>query len=656
LDTQQQELDTGFRIHEWHVQPRQCLLESDATQEYLEPRAMQVLLYLALRQGKVVHADELSEHVWGNADPYEELPHIIARLRAHLGDDFRSPRFIQTIPKIGYRFVAEVQPAPLPEPDPGLVDPTRPGTARRAKRRRLALTLVLAVAVLIALVFSGRGKEPLPPVPPAPPAAELALRDWFDTLLLDGREARELIAVAVLPFSDISDGERLPYLDEAITEEVARALARVGGLVVVSRRSTAALHENLLGERAVGQGLDVSLIVEGKIRRSQGRLRTSVRISSTNAGDILFAGHFDIAPGELPQLQRRFLELVGDQLAPHQAEIAPAAAEIADAAAYDALLQARYLVKQRGEDSLRRAIALLEDAVNREPDFDRARLSLARALALLPHYSAQEDEEALYARALQQLERVAMDDDEERARAESLRAFIADRRRDWRVAEEHHRRALALDPVDANTYIWYAQHLASTGRLRDALDASQRARDLDAASPVVKNRLAIDHLWNGGNSYAAGYFAIAAELGFRNHLNPAYFVFLHREKRWKESRRLLERMLRIKQSDAGWLDALYSFLESGTGRSRAISALRDAIALGNVPPRMTLGMWLLLGEVDEAYRYIESSRDDPRNLDVEFLFTAEAAAFRADPRFAALARSLGLQDYWDQYGPPDAMP
>jgi len=654
LETSSHELEQGFRILEWHVQPRQCLLESDATQEYLEPRAMQVLLYLVQRQGKVVHADQLSEHVWGNADHNEELPHIVMRLRAHLGDDFRTPRFIQIIPKIGYRFTAPVEPAPAPDAEPVVV--VARGASRRTRRRRLALAITLALVTLLALLFSETATERSAPAQPAP---ELALRDWFDTLLLAGNDPSLLTAVAVLPFRDISEGERLPHLDDAITEEVLRALARVSGLVVVSRRSTAALHENLLGERAVGRRLDVELIVEGKIRRDAEQLRISVRISSANSGETLFSGHFDIAAAELPQLQQRFLALVRERLAalgPHQVDIAAAAAEIADGAAYEALLQARYLVKQRGEDSLRRAITLLESAVASEPGFDRARLSLARALALLPHYSTQENEEALYARALQELEQVSVDDDQERARSHSLRAFIADRRWDWRSAEEHHRRALAFDPSDANSYIWYAQHLASTGRLHDALNAAQRARDLDAASPVVKNRLAIDHLWNGEESYAAGYFAIAAELGFRNHLNPAYFVFLHRDKRWQESRRLLERILRMEHRDAAWLNPLYAYLESGANRGSAVSAYRDAIAHGRVPPRMMLGMWMLLGEVDEAYRLIESRKDDRRNLDIEFLFSAEAADFRADPRFPALTRSLGLQDYWNEYGPPDNTP
>ncbi len=133
----------------------------------------------------------------------------------------------------------------------------------------------------------------------------------------------------------------------------------------------------------------------------------------------------------------------------------------------------------------------------------------------------------MFQQALEALAGRTFTDRRDLGEVESIHGIIAFHRWQWVKSEEHFRKALELAPDSPNIYMWYSQLLSYVGRNRDGLEAAIRARDLDEISPVVNNRLAIAYLWTNDNLRAAEQFAVAAQLGFRNAINPGTCFFCY---------------------------------------------------------------------------------------------------------------------------------
>jgi TolB-like protein/DNA-binding winged helix-turn-helix (wHTH) protein len=535
-------LRAGFALGPWTVLPNQNRIERKPEAIHLEPKVMEVLCVLARAQGEVVSRQNLLEEVWAGTYVTDEvLSRAVSVLRSRLGDDRKNPQYIGTVPKSGYRLIKPTTPLVEPGTEPA---PLEQRPVRRWKRVPHVLIGVLAL-LLVGVSYLFQEQAPPLRLDPRSPTLFADLSDWFELIIRGDIAADEVIEVAVLPFDDLSEQVGNAFLSDGLTDELINSLGRLEGLKVVARSSSLSFRNRHEDVRAIGDILRVDAVVEGTVRRAGDQLRINAQLSSTDDGYVLWSQTFDRDLNDLLALQaeisakivsalREKLNLNGSQQPLEQATPP-------DMEAYQLYLNGRFLWKLRGDSPLRRSITLFEQALQLDPGFTRARLALASSLVLLPYYST-EDEEEMFARALDVLDQAEVLAPQEAGLVQAIHGFVAFRRWQWKDAEQQFHRALLLAPSNPNIYVWYSQLLSAVGRNVDALKTAQQARDLDAVSPVVNHRLAIAQLWNNNDVRAAEQFAMGADLGFVNVRSPGYLIFLLRMRRIEEARRVIEQL------------------------------------------------------------------------------------------------------------------
>ena len=644
----------GFQLGEWSVHPDQGLLVGVKGELHLEPKVMEVLIYLAERQDQVVRRDDLINDVWhGTFVSDEVLSRAISVLRTSLGDDRMTPYYIQTLPKVGYRLLMEVTPLAVAEPE-------QESESRFALKDNPALKPVLAIAaaviIIVSIVFWSTNEIV---VDPRSPAAFATIAEWFDFLAEEKEGAEGVTSIAVLPFENLSENDNSTYFSEGLTDELTMSLSKVKGLKVVARRSSYSFKNRNDDVPTIGKLLHADAIFEGTIRRVGDQLRINAQLCAVSDGYLMWSGLFERNVSDVFDVQEEIATAVIEAMREHfedgslQTPLVNQAPP--DIEAYQLyLMSGNFLWNLRGNEPLRQSIELYRQALAIDPNFSRAAIGLAKSLVVLPFYST-EPMEPMFQQALEALAGRTFTDRRDLGEVESIHGIIAFHRWQWIKSEEHFRKALEFTPDSPNIYMWYSQLLSWVGRNRDGLEAAIRARDLDEISPVVNNRLAIAYLWTNDNLRAAEQFAVAAQLGFRNAINPGYMLFLLRLQRFNEIKAIMAAIHQGFPNPPLWLIEDSDTLFHPENRDAALQAAIQAKQEGSFSmPRIEFSLWVLVGGIDQAYETFGVMREiAPQHLLMEFIFSKEGTEFRQDPRFEQLAEDIGLQEYWDIYGGPD---
>jgi TolB-like protein/DNA-binding winged helix-turn-helix (wHTH) protein/tetratricopeptide (TPR) repeat protein len=639
---------SGFAVGDWQVYPDQGILSGPGGEQHLEPKVMGVLVFLAQRQGEVARREDLLSEIWsGTIVTDEALSRVISVLRTQLGDNTREPKYIQTIPKVGYRLLMPVTPLPqsaTPAPPPGL------------KKHRWPLLLGAIALLALILILTGRNGDQ---TDPGGPAGFATLTEWFDYLAAQREGTEGTTSIAVLPFEMLGAREPGDALGDGLTDELTNSLSQLKGLKVVARRSSYSFRDRNDDVPTIGRLLNVDAVLEGSVRPVGDRIRINAQLSDVADGYLIWSDAIDASAADLYAAQESLVTEVvaalGDHFPASRLERPAANDRQPDNEAYRLyLMSGNFLWQLRGEAPLRKSIELYRQALALDPTFSRAYVALARSLVLLPFYSSEPMEPA-FKEAESMLDGREFTDKRDQGEAESVRAFMAWNRWQWEEAEERFQRSLELAPELPNTYQWYSAHLATVGRLAEGLEAAKRARELDEISPVVNDRLGVAYLWVNDNIRAAEHFAISAQLGFRNAINPGYMILLIRLQRFQELQAIFNALYRDVPDKPEWLLQNVGAVFAPDRRKDALAAARLARSGGQaIQPRLEFGFWVLLGGMDEAYDAFDRFRAQNRQyLQLEFVFTDEGSEFRHDPRFERLARDIGWRAYWDRFGGPD---
>ncbi len=643
------ELKQGFQLGAFEVRPLTGEVTGAGGTTHLEPKVMEVLTALAERARDVVERDELLQRIWGNraAVADEPLTRCIAELRRVLGDSRQNPKFIQTIPKRGYRLLCPVTPlvALAPPPLTGL-PPSVPETPLLSPRRRVpiyesvpALPLGLGVVALLAL-------------------AGIAL--WAMTRGVAESESGERIernTIAVLPFIDVGGSPDDAYFGEGLADEILNRLSAVEGLRVVARTSSFALRDSADDVRSIAHRLAVAHVLEGTVRRDGERVRIDVQLVDATRGYRLWGESYDGVLGDIFELQDAIANTIVAKLretVPTELPTNPIAtsAPTQNLDAYELLLRGRQYLHRRDESSLRRSIELFEQAIALDARYGQAYVELAKAYALLPSYSAEIQDE-MFDMALATLAKGVEHDATLDASMQVVLALVAYARWDWITAEVAFRRALEHAHNDSDLLVWYSQFLSAVGRLAESAEYARRAKELDVLSPVVNHRLSVASMWIDADAEAARYAAIAEELGM-GPAPDAYIVLKLREHDHAAVRPLLIGVQTMFARPTAWVDPLLAALADPAFHPQAVEALARAEAARDVPPKYLFGAWLYLEEAEHALDAGLRLVNDRPSFNVEFVFSREARGLRRHPRFGELVRAIGLNRYWDRFGWPDA--
>src|SRR5215470_1971719 len=304
-------------------------------------------------------------------------------------------------------------------------------------------------------------------------------------------------SVAVLPFVNMSGDQENAYFADGLTEEILNRLAQIGTLKVPGRTSSFAFKNQNRDLRQIGATLGVAQVLEGSVRKSGNRLRINAQLVRTADGYQLWSQAYDRKLDDVFAIQEEIARSMADALSV-QLKLGPGnkpERATQDLGAYDNYLEARALITQRTGDNLRRAAALLESAVQRDPSFAKAWAALAQARALAPYYRLAAMEESL--EDAEKAARKALAIDGSLAAAHSALADVLRDRFDWLAAETEYRRALDLNPGEAESQNQYAQMLLKVGHLDAAMEHANRARELDPLAWVPPSIVGVIHLSRG---------------------------------------------------------------------------------------------------------------------------------------------------------------
>lgn len=470
----------GFRIGDCEVLPEDGAILAPHGLQRIGPRPMAVLTALAARPGKVLSRNELMHEVWaGLVVSDETLSRCISDLRQALGDDPRTPRYIETLSRRGYRLLKRARPLAADDSEPlaeEALGPTATSGVASSLPSRLArhgLVAALALAVgLGAWLLAMNGRDQAAETPD-PPLAENG--------------------IAVLPFANLSDDAELEYFSDGLTEELLNRLAAIEALAVVARTSAFAFKGTKRDVRDIGRELGVAHVLEGSVRRQGDQVRIAAQLIDVRSGFHLFSRVYERPFADIFAIQEHIALEVGAALEPRLAgtigEIEQGVQETSPEA-LEAYLLARHLQRKLTVESLQRATREYRKAIDIDPQFARAHGDLATTVALATLYAEQPIEqvrgeiEALVERALELDPRASS-----AWHARGLLEYGENRFDDAILAfAEAHR----LDPNNAGALTMHGRTLYVQGRNREAVEFTGMALQKDPLNlGVIHNHAAI---------------------------------------------------------------------------------------------------------------------------------------------------------------------
>jgi adenylate cyclase len=448
-----------LRIGEWTVEAERNELMLDGKSIRVEPKVIEVLVHLAAHPGKVVTREELLGKVWpGVVVGDDALTQAIIKLRKALGDDAQEPRYIETIPKRGYRLVAPVEGVELPAPS----------RATPRRHRKLILGLVISAMITLAgLVVLWRAELPWP-------------------LGADRHAAGaggSLPLVAVLPLANLTADPKRDYLSDGLTSDIIDALGRFSGLRVMSWNAVQRFRGNEATPEAVGKALASRYVVRGTVREADGTLRVSVELSDAEKGVQLWSERYDGRGAQLFEIQDRMVRSIAGALAIRLRDIEQQRAftrPTESAEAYDLVLQARGLMRLEQRKPNREARELLLRAQKLAPDYAEVWVALGENEWNRAAYGWIEDPAEGIARA-EDFARKALElpDVKARARAYSLLATLKTHTGQAEEGLAHATRALEINPSDSSSLFRQGHAQLVVGRADEAIRTIEYAMRLE---------------------------------------------------------------------------------------------------------------------------------------------------------------------------------
>jgi serine/threonine-protein kinase len=304
-------------------------------------------------------------------------------------------------------------------------------------------------------------------------------------------------SIAILPFVDLSQSRDQEYLSDGVTEQIIDSLAHLHDLLVVAR-TTAFSFKNKTGDiRDIGRQLHVTHVLEGSVRRGNGKVRVAAQLINVATGFHLWSETYDSTEQDLLFLQLDVAKKVASalQIELHLGETTQLAKPLTqDPAAYDLYLRGRYLLNKRTVDSIRKALTLFKEAVENDGRFALGRVGVADSYILLAKIGALAGKEASAVAWTEVTTALALDP--QMAEGYVSRAILlTDFDWNWAKAEADFKKALALSPNNADAHHWYARHLEQLGREKEALAEIASALQNDPLSPtfrVAKGKILFD--------------------------------------------------------------------------------------------------------------------------------------------------------------------
>ena len=600
-----------YRFGAFTVDARTGELSHAGCRTPLRDQSFQLLLTLLEEPGELITREELARRLWGPdtfVDFDRGLNKAVNHLREALGDSAEQPRFIETLPRKGYRFIA-----PVTHGGEDVEAAAHAGTPRAVRVRRwLPLSLALAAGIGIAV---GAGMADA--------------RKW-----VAGRWSvpPRISALAVIPLENLSRDPEQQYFADGLTDALITDLAKSGTVRITSRTSVMRYGGTKKSIKEIGRELNVDAVVEGTVTHAGNRVRVTAQLIQVSTDMHLWADAYERDVSEILDLQRALATDIARRI---DVFVKPLdRSRIVNPEAYGQYLKGRYAFYEYTSRGWQQAIEHFSRAIETDPAFAPAYSGLADAYLVAGAYGSISSDEALTRGKAAAAKALQLDD----ALASAHYALATAHTWydwDWAGAEREFRRGLELNPNDSLGRNWYGGYLSLLARHDEAIAEHERARQLDPLSRIANANLTRALYW------ARRYDEAIVQARRTLELDPAFGVALF----WLEGslrhKGLFKEAVALRQSasDPAEAEAIArTFQRSGfqallreSGETFRKSGLLETAAR----------CFAQIGEGDAAIAQLETCArrrcSDLVSLNVEPDFDS----LRGDPRFQALVSKVG---------------
>ncbi|MEK6407430.1 MAG: winged helix-turn-helix domain-containing protein [Acidobacteriota bacterium] len=615
----------------------------------LTPKVFDTLLALVESGGQLVEKDELMNRVWPDAIVEERgLTQNIFLLRRVLGEDGAQAKYIETVPKRGYRFVAEINQRPNgqmdlivqrrtsarlkieEETDIGnwnVANAATDPSSRESKKRSRKFTIAMAAAALLVVLGA-------------------AFYGLIGNRVKPGETAPRIKSIAVLPFKVLNSDDD-GYLGIGLADVL---ITRLGNLKQISVRPTSAIlryRDREFDPVAVGREQQVDAVLEGHVHNLGERIRITVQLISVRDGSPVWAEQFDEKMRDLAAVEdaisRRLVGALALKLdAEEKQRLAKRYTDNTEA--YQLYIKGRHFWNKRDEEGLRKAIATFRQAIDLDPTYALAYAGLADCYSFLGSayfdpLPPKEDMPKAKAAAVR-----AVELDDTLAEAHSALAFVQGwYDLDWPGAERELKRALELNSNYATAHQRYGWYFLAMGRLDEALAEMKRAQECDPLSPVININIGGFLYYQRRYDQALEQFQKMAEIDPSFSWNPTWTGMAYLEK--GDFTRAIAGFQQEKQpwEQGVWgLGVAYARSGKPAAARNILSRFQEFARQRYVSPSAFILIYTALGEKDQAFAWLEKAYEE-RDFDLGVLkVDPKLDPLRSDPRFTDLLRRVGL--------------
>ena len=615
-----------FGVFELDVQDAE--LRKSGVKVKLQEQPLKILQTLLEKHGEIVTREELRGRIWP-ANTFVEfdqgLYNAMARLRDALGDASENPRFIQTVARRGYKFIAPV--TLTGGESSSEVNPKTDSSTWLWVHRWTSGVLagLLGGALFLVVVFG---------------FDVAGARGWLRT------RTPPIRSLAVLPLQNLSNDPQQDYFADGMTDELITELAQVSNLRVISRTSTMSYKGTKKTLPQIGRELNADAVVEGTVERFGSRMRIRVQLVQAESDRHLWARSYDRDLQDALLLQS---QAAGDIVHEIQASLTPAqqqqlaSARKVDPEAHEDYLKGLYFSNKRAVPDFNRSIEYYQQAIAKDRNYAPAYAGLAESyIGLYVYHVSPENSRANATQAA--LRSAELDPNLAEAHLEvaTVREFFD---WDWPEAEREYRRATELNPNSAFAHLAYALFLSFQGRVEEGLSEAQRSQDLDPVSPFIRTAYCLDLNVARRYDQAIQKCREALELDpnfVRAHGNLQ--VAYEAKGLYEAAIEQYEKAAALRgESPAEIADVRRAFSQSGiTGARR--KRLQQRLSGGEADPYGVAKAYAGLKETDLAFKWLDKACEQRsafvEGIKVEPMFDD----MRSDARYKDLLRRLHLDN------------
>jgi TolB-like protein/DNA-binding winged helix-turn-helix (wHTH) protein/Flp pilus assembly protein TadD len=614
----------------------------------LSPKAIQTLILLVENRGKLLERETLMDALWPHVIVEDaNLTVAVSQLRKALNQNGDNAEFIETIPRVGYRFVADVcevikEPAPLISEERKRLQPTadnaeangtttaplelqakisllpeqpRPRCMQRRSIVALVLCLIIAVAAIAYRLVRSSSSAPA-----------------------------NISSVAVLPLKNLTGDPTAEYFSDGITESIISELSKIPELKVISRASVFVFKGKEIDPTEAGRRLGVASIVEGSLLKSKDRIRVQLRLVDAADGHIIWSGDsYERAAADILEVQDEISCNVAEHLRPVFCAGKPARRSTENVAAYEAYLKGRYYMSQRTAEGLMKAIQFFQQAIEIDARYALAYCGLAESYKLAVWYVPMPASEAVP--ELQTAAIKAIELDSSLAEAHTAMAEVYSFQWRWKESLAENERAISLNPGYGAGHHNVALTLALIGRNADALTHIQRARELDPLSVIINTDFG--WIYYLGHRYDDAIAQYQKALELDPNFTLAHFDLALAYSALARHDKAIAEMQNARGRGSDYLAGLgYLYAVAGR-RAEALTTLAELERLAKqqyVPPYHLAWIYTGLGDKDKAIALLQQVYAEHTQHVVDFKTVPMFDSLRSDERFQELVRKVGLPD------------